>query len=79
MPQDYVEAYKWYAIAAGEDREDEYEQALQTDTVAMNAVAPKMTSSQKAEAKKRVRAFHLMPTDRISPRVVERGVSCPAT
>ncbi len=79
MPQDYVEAYKWYAIAAGEDREDEYEQALQTDTVAMNAVAPKMTSSQKAEAKKRVHAFRLIPTDRTEPTPYEPGENCPST
>ena len=79
VPQDYVEAYKWYAIAAGEDREDEYEQALQTDTVAMNAVAPKMTSSQKAEAKKRVHAFRLIPTDRTEPTPYEPGENCPST
>lgn len=78
VTQDYIEAYKWYAIAADEKRDNSDEQSLQEDIRAMSGMLAKMTSSQIIEAKKRVQAFHLIPTDPLMPNISQPDENCPS-
>ncbi|MGB8354390.1 MAG: SEL1-like repeat protein [Chthoniobacteraceae bacterium] len=54
VKQDFVEAWKWYILATGQDKEPS---AKRNAEINMKALDPKMTPAQKEEAKQRASQF----------------------
>jgi hypothetical protein len=70
IPQDLVEAYKWFLLASSQDKDAD---AKRRATVNMLSILPKMTPDQIEEAKKRVKEF--VPKHRDQPESLSIGVA----
>ena len=64
VPQDYVQAYRWFDKAAGNDPESLTEEGREARKN-LNAVAAKMTKTQRAKARRLVR--EMKPTLTLLP------------